>query len=78
MQLSSYPVTGERASKIPAVTQFVGRFSELLSGAKQALQVAQQRQKAYADMRRSPRSCSVELQEPEAQEGASRCQEIDA
>jgi hypothetical protein len=86
-QHSQSPLTwkgaGERASKIPAVMQFVGGFSESLSAAKQALQVAQQRQKAYADKHRSPaifcgRSGPVKFQEPEAQEGASRCKEIDA
>jgi hypothetical protein len=41
------------------VTQFVGRFSESLSAAKQALQVAQQRQEARTDKHRSPHSFAV-------------------
>jgi hypothetical protein len=49
-------VCGEDALRM---TQFVGRFSESLSAAKQALQVAQQRQNAYADKHRSPWSFSI-------------------
>jgi Chromo (CHRromatin Organisation MOdifier) domain len=57
--LLTWTGAGESASKIPAVTQFVGRFSESLSAAKRDLQVAEQRQKAYADMQSSSRSFSV-------------------
>jgi hypothetical protein len=57
--LLTWTGAGESASKIPAVTQFVGRFSESLSAAKRDLQVAEQRQKACADMHRSSQSFSV-------------------
>jgi hypothetical protein len=46
------PVIAALRSAIPGVNDLVGRWSEQLSHAKECIQLAQQRQKKYADQHR--------------------------
>ena len=46
-------------SKVPAVREFVEHMNDVPATAKRALEVAQQRQKAYADLSRTPVSYQV-------------------
>jgi hypothetical protein len=46
------PVIPSLRSRIRAVNQFIGRWSEQLSAAKESIRIAQQRQKKYADQHR--------------------------
>ena len=48
------PTVAKLRSLSPAISQFVGRWSEQLSRAKLCLEAAQQRMKRYADRKRSP------------------------
>ena len=48
------PVVSKLRSLNPAISQFVGRWSEQLSRAKLCLEAAQQRMKHYADRKRDP------------------------
>jgi hypothetical protein len=46
------PIISTLRSRIPAVNDFIGRWSEQLTKAKECIRVAQQRQKQYADRHR--------------------------